>query len=109
MEQFRCPFCRFVNFIQYRIHLFCQKRREKRAVEFWNSRAKDICVAIEMSENRDNLEFKWQQLVWQELLMWARLGKSVTEEEFLEICIRRGFDATQRNFLVAGLRYIGLW
>lgn len=72
-----------------------KQRRKRHAASFWNQRADYIDERIRESGHL----FKWEQLVWQEMEMWAALGKPVPQDEFNFICDRRGFDGYQRHFL----------
>lgn len=80
--------------------------------DFWNANLDEINKNI--SENMDfdkwlnETGFKWQQLVWQEIDMWARINRPVYKKEFEIICERRGFNNKQKDFLVEALRLAGL-
>jgi hypothetical protein len=52
--------------------------------------------------------FHWNQLVTQELIMWADITKPVGKDEFKDMCRRRGFNRAQKQFLEDGLDLIGL-
>lgn len=52
--------------------------------------------------------FKWNQLVWQEILMWNSLDEQVTQSDFLFICDRRGFSLAQRRYLEEMLEFMNL-
>lgn len=52
--------------------------------------------------------FKWNQLMWQEILMWNSLGEMVTQSDFLFICDRRGFSLAQRRYLEEMLEFMKL-
>jgi hypothetical protein len=56
----------------------------------------------------DDQWFKWDQLVWQEIVMWAKIGEIVTPEDFEFICNRRDFNLTQRQYLKDLLTLIDL-
>ena len=76
----------------------------KLAQEFWDNGRSEVMMHIAAGED----EFKWKQLVYQELFMWARIGDKVTDEEFEFIITRRGFTYNMISFLERGLKYIGL-
>jgi len=56
----------------------------------------------------DNIEFKWVQLVWQELRMWSSIGEIVEFNDFADICFVRGFDKIMQHYMVETLKYMGL-
>jgi len=52
--------------------------------------------------------FKWNQLVWQEILMWNSLDEPVSKDDYLFICDRRGFSTKQRRYLEEMLEFMKL-
>jgi hypothetical protein len=52
--------------------------------------------------------FRWRQLVRQELIMWADIAVPVNKDEFEQMCKRRGFSRSQKQFLENGLLAAGL-
>lgn len=81
----------------------CQINLQK-AADYWNQNIPNIEYHITAGDD----PFKWNQLVWQELNMWACLSRPVNESEFDDICLRRGFTQTQRQFLLDGLVLMNL-
>ena len=99
----------------------------EKAVEKWNSDASRIegwmeIIKLELAEGKEFVEFKWTQIVWQEILMWCGMaveaGKITEENEvtvgpitkcdFDFICERRGFDRFQIAYLLEILDHIGI-
>lgn len=83
--------------------------------EYWESRIPYIKKAIELEENKtydelgcDNSVFKWNQLVHQEIFMFNKLNKQVELDELNWLCERRGFNSTQRQFIIDALDQVGL-
>jgi len=89
---------------QYKQYLF--KKRITKAVKKWN---KDLIYIQSQTLLTENGEFKWGQLVWQEIDMYCRLGKIVDNEELDWLCQRRGFNVEMRMYLVCMLQHIGLY
>lgn len=85
---------------------YSKSERIERAQEFWNISKREIDMAI--AQGGDDSFFKWDQLVRQELFMWASIGDPVDDAEFEWVSNRRGFDDHMRSFLRRGLQYIGL-
>lgn len=80
------------------------EERIDKAVEWWNERVPWIQEQI--AKDRDqNSQFKWTQLVWQEIQMYCKIGNV---EDLEELCRRRGFNKTQRIFLRKALGHVGL-
>mgnify|MGYP001614724932 CR=1 FL=1 len=74
-------------------------------------RNKDLNIInslIVRNRNVENYEFKWDQLVWQEIWMYCKIGEQVTETELSSLCDQRGFDLTMNIYLTNMLKYIGL-
>lgn len=69
--------------------------------------ADKINAYITSAENTD-VQFKWSQLVMQELRMWVSIGKMVPPSEIDYYVERRGFDANMLEFILEGLAAIGL-
>lgn len=60
-------------------------------------------------QNDNNYNFKWTQLVTQELLMWASLAtweNTITTEDFNYIITVRGFDEDMINYIKRGLNFM---
>lgn len=109
-----------VKFIRARWQDHCFNNRIVKAINKWE---KDIpyikkCIdednktlpVIPKGESyRPHRMFYWNQLVWQEIKMYIRLGKPVDLKEFIWLCDRRGFTLNERNYLKAVLQHVGLW
>jgi hypothetical protein len=82
-----------------------QKIRLWFAIRKWNRDVPFISNCIRTSTT-DDAQFKWVQLVWQEIWMWIALGKQVPQKEFDLICDRRGFDDPMQKYLREMLRHV---
>lgn len=85
--------------------------RHAKLIDFWNDNLEFIGEQIKeelKNDSNNNSGFKWGQLVQQEIFMYNRLNKQLEYKEFNELCIRRGFNAVQREFIVDALRSVGL-
>ena len=76
-------------------------------VDWWNGRTDWIWEQMRSGDR--GAFFKWEQLVWQELSMWEKIGKKVSPSELDFMSNRRGFSQVQRDFLIEGLKVIDLW
>ncbi len=74
----------------------------RKAADFWNSRIEWLNPRIDADE------FKWSQLVWQEIAMWAAMAEPVTKEDYDFIVHRRGFNEEQKQFLSEALIEMGI-
>ena len=81
------------------------KRRIRRAASKWNG---DLQRIVEYAADAEDGCFRWNHLVWQEIMMWIRLDKQVTEEDFTWMAERRGFDQMMCQYLLEMLRHVGL-
>ena len=98
--------------IRGRRKMLNKKRRLPRICKKWNS---EILEKFQEETERYDLDeldservFKWNQLVWQEVLMWNSLDEMVTEEDFLFICDLRGLSDCQRKYLEEMLEFMKL-
>lgn len=83
--------------------------RINRAVRKWNSDIPYINECIEKESTEDNHRgFYWNQLVWQEINMYIRMGEKIAVNEFCWLCDRRGFTLLEQNYLQSMMQYIGL-
>lgn len=78
-----------------RLNKFCKR---------WNE-SKDILKSM---MNNGESAFKVNQLLFQEIDMWIRIGKMVSAEEFKHMSDRRGFTPRMREYLFASLLDVGL-
>ena len=96
------------------------KYRINKAINKWNKDIpyiqkcidEDNKVLPEIPEGesyRTHRLFYWQQLVWQEVKMYIRIGQPVDLKEFIQLCSRRGFTLNEQNYLRDLLRHVGLW
>lgn len=76
----------------------------RKGCDFWNSKLEFIQEQI----NKDDSHFKWNQLVWQEIWMFASIAKPVERNQFKLLCERRGFNDTQVKFLEDAINYMGI-
>ena len=83
------------------------RKRDKKALAKWNA---DLSwIGQKCAESDDEYaDFKWVQLVWQEIWMWSRQDKQVDLAEFNWICERRAFDPVMRTYLYEMVCYLGL-
>lgn len=91
---------------QHRLPVICKKWNREIEAKF----AEDVAEQ-EADPDFDvdpQIVFKWNQLVWQEILMWNSLGDPVTQSDFLFICDRRGFSLVQRRYLEEMLEFMKL-
>lgn len=80
---------------------------EQVLVDWWNERVPMLEALVLTSTDPKDTVFYWSQLVYQELDMWRMIGDPVTDE--LDFIVnRRGFTPRQREFLVDGLKHLGL-
>jgi len=80
------------------------KRRMVKAVKRWNE-----SIAPMISELPVDEQLKWDQLVWQEIDMWIRIGEhAVVKREFEHVCERRKFNDTQRSVLRSMMAHVGM-
>jgi hypothetical protein len=104
------------------------KQMVEKYVEVWNKAIPFIkeCISDDSKKypNDVNVDFKWTELVPQEIEMWMRLccypdavvdcekekymPGMVSLGDFNEISNRRGFTPTMRNFLIDILKDIGI-
>jgi hypothetical protein len=82
--------------------------RMTKATKYWNDSEALIKKNIEDFKNDENIFFKWDQLVWQEIWMFIKLHKQVTNEEILWLVNRRGYNKVQHKFLIEIMRHVGL-
>jgi ribosome-associated translation inhibitor RaiA len=105
--------------IQQKLHDLEREKRKKIEVtknmqiifNYWKENCDFIDSQFLNKETQEvdaDAQFKWLQLVWQELEMWTRLNEVVYLDEFEHICRLRGFNDAQKNFLIAGLGAIRL-
>lgn len=91
------------------------RRRLPRICAKWN-REIEAKFAEDVADQKDDpdfdvdpmIVFKWNQLVWQEILMWNSLDEPVDQFDFLFICDRGGFSLVQRRYLEEMLEFINL-
>ena len=85
--------------------LWLVRRRAAKAARKWNA---DLGRIRSDAAGTPDGEFKWGQLVWQEITMYTRLGEQVQPAEFEHLCERRGFTPAMRGYLREMLAHIGL-
>lgn len=95
--------------IEARFLLIDDWDRLHKLIEWWNSQIDRINSHIDDNQHRNHTYFHWDQLIHQELRMWATLGKPVTPSDLDFMVNRRGFSDVQRDFLIEGLEVMGLW
>jgi hypothetical protein len=88
-----------------RRHIALSKRYRRRAAHFLNTNGDWVRAKI---KRNPKTAFHWNQIVTQELIMWADIAVPVSKDEFECMCKRRGFSRAQKQFLVDGLTAIGL-
>lgn len=101
--------------LRERLKRYRAKRRLPVVCKKWN-REIDAKFAEDVAEQEadpdfgldPHIAFKWNQLVWQEILMWNSLGELVTESEFHSLCNLRGFSLAQRRYLREMLEFMDL-
>lgn len=82
----------------------------EKLVDWWNGQLEKIQARIDDESLIKDYRFKWGQLIFQELDMWEVLGNPVYGDGGLDFIVnRRGFTEFQRDFLVRGLKHLGLW
>lgn len=79
--------------------------RIKKAIKKWTD---DVSLIAVMAKHNEDGCFKWGQLVWQEIWMYAKLREQVDPKEFYELCKRRGFDQFMSEYLRIMLKHIGI-
>jgi hypothetical protein len=84
------------------------KRRMRRVVLFWNGQAPLIWRSVTHSKDKTQALFKWNLLVWQEIMMYVRMDKPVDEADLRWLFRRRGFTRRQRTFVRQALDHAGL-
>lgn len=117
----------FIMSLPYHQNIELQKTKDN-YVEFWN---KSVDTIIEHRDsdikefpNDENIAFKWQYLVGQEISMWIMLcyGSQsiidienekyevgqVKQEDFDNIIERRGFTPRMISFLLKVLKHVGI-
>lgn len=82
------------------------KIRVYRAVKKWNNDVEWITSQLKTSDD----VFKWTQLVWQEIVMWIRIGDPTKPQEELDwLADRRGFSETQKAYLRSMMKHVWMW
>jgi hypothetical protein len=84
------------------------ERRMRRVVLFWNGQAPLIWRSVTHSKDKTQAFFKWNLLVWQEIMMYVRTDRLVDEADLCWLFHRRGFTRRQRAFIKQTLDYVGL-
>lgn len=91
------------------------RRRMPRVVAKWNAEALTLyeeeleLLGCEAGGEAAQVCFlKWNHFLWQEIVMWSRLGGEVSLEEFRDMCRRRGFSTAQRSYLIEMLEFMDL-
>lgn len=85
---------------------FIFRRRWNKYAKKWNSEHFQQEELVKTYEKDGG--FKVYQLVKQEIEMWIRLGKQVCLDDFIDICVRRGFNAWTSLYLKNMLKYVGI-
>lgn len=81
----------------------------KRGAEFWNSKREYINDILAHSTDLNSDSFNWNQLVWQEIWLYASMAKPISEtKDFYPLCERRGFNKEQKDFLKEAIEYMGI-
>ena len=81
----------------------------EKLANWWNARADGITERIKDGVDPKDTTFRWSVLVWQELEMWESMGRQVNTEDLGFIVSRREFTPFQKDFLIEGLKHLGLW
>ncbi len=78
--------------------------------KFWNDHVNELNESLSSlkDEDRQDAYFKWNQLVNQEIWMYASIAEPVDQKEFDDLCVRRGFSMIQRDFLVNAISFMGM-
>lgn len=90
---------------QQELHQAQRIENLRKGREFWDQGIPYIQARIKIDGDDS---FKWDQLVYQEIVMYAQLNKKVTRKDYDFMCERRKFIPEQRQFLLDALRYMGL-
>lgn len=79
-----------------------------KVAKFWDEHLDFINQQITENPDVEKACFSWKQLVRQEISMWAQINYPVRDKEFRNMCTRRGFDESQKQFIADALTAIGL-
>ena len=96
-----------IKFIKYLIY----NHRMKKALKFWNKNIPMMLADVEESTKLDSTkdhEFKWIQLVNQEIWFYCKRAEQIEIEDFNDLCFRRGFNENQKRFLIDLFKHAGL-
>lgn len=85
--------------------VWLSNRRYAKVAKKWNSDLKQMNIWAK--ETKDGL-WKWDQLVWQEIIMWVSMNKQVGQKELDHICEIRGLDENMTDYLREMMKHIGL-
>lgn len=80
----------------------------KKGENFWNAHNVYIMDEIHNSPECHDASFKWNQIVWQEIWMFASLGDPVSKGEFNDLCAIRGLNEKQKKFLSDAIDEMGM-
>ena len=88
-----------------------EKYRTKKAIKLWNFNVDIINASVSREPDVNSkylAQFKWTQLVWQEITMYIMIASQVEVDELSTLCKSRGFSQEQKDFLIYILVAIGL-
>lgn len=60
-------------------------------------------------KEKEEYVFKWVNLVQQEIVMWIRINKPVSQEEIDTMCEIRGFDNAMKSYLISAMQIVYLY
>ena len=98
--------------------LFVLRRRWqfKRAIAKWNrdrvansEKAKRHVINADDEQRYGNGFFKWNEIIWQEILMYIRIGHPVHKSDIVRLCRRCRLDADMGAYIIEMLRYTWLY
>lgn len=95
------------------INAILKERRTARYMNLWSEKWNaDLVWISKQIENEmkydSHAEFNWNQLVMQEINMWAIIAEPVSSEQVEGLCERRGFSMSQKQYLIDMLLHMNL-